>query len=108
MTWRTLGWDPATGILERFQYDSLTGETLIHSVQPDCTPELEASKALARAPEHWRQGVKKGMAHYAHVPNGVLLQWRKMGVNISDNKELIKMCNKPEWAYLRCTDKIHS
>jgi hypothetical protein len=30
-----------------------------------------------------------------------------MGVNIGDPKALIEMVNKPEWKYLKTTDKVH-
>lgn len=71
------------------------------------TAELEASKTLQNDPEHWKQGVKNEMVHYAHVPDAVLLKWHVMGVNINDPRECIKMVNKPEWRYLKCVEKVH-
>jgi len=69
---------------------------------------LEASKALAKDNEHWNKGVKNGWLHYAHIDDALLFKWHTMGVNISEPKELLEMVNKPEWAYLKCTGKVHT
>lgn len=69
--------------------------------------EVEASKVLQNDPDHWKQGVKDDLVHYAHIPDAVLLKWHTMGVNINDQRELFRMVNKPEWRYLKCVDKVH-
>lgn len=70
-------------------------------------PELEASKELAKNDEHWDAGVKKEMVHYAHIPDAVLFKWHCEGIDIKDNKALLAMVNKREWAYLKNTTKHH-
>lgn len=70
-------------------------------------PELEASKALARDDDHWKNGVKNSWLHYGHIPDSIMIKWYQMGVDINNPKDLIAMLNKPEWSYLKCTGKIH-
>ena len=98
--------DPFTGIVRWVEYDPLTDE-LHESAMADAEPNLEYSKALRNDEEYWKHGVKNEMAHYAHIPNILLEQWANKGVNINDVDELIKMVNKPEYAYLRTTTKRH-
>jgi hypothetical protein len=73
----------------------------------DFSHEVEASKELQKDPGHWKEGVKNDMVHYAHIPDAILMQWHSMGVNINDQRELFRMVNRPEWRYLKCTEKIH-
>jgi hypothetical protein len=108
------------GLQERpFSYDPLTGIRTFFSSTPrgewqfrhefdDTYAEVEASKALAKNEDHWKKGVKNSMLHYAHIPDAILFKWHCEGVDIRDQRELLKMVNKPEWAYLRCTEKIHT
>ena len=103
---RIFDYDPKTGITQWFHHDPDTHVTTIHSEQ-DVEPELEASKQLANNPDYWKKGVKQEMAHYAHIPNNILELWLRQDVNISDNDELFRMVNKPEWKYLRVTTKFH-
>lgn len=70
-------------------------------------PELEASKALQNDDDHWKDGVKEGMIHYAHIPDSLLLKWHTEGVNIQNNAELFAKVNAREYSYLKCVDKIH-
>lgn len=104
---RLFDYDPLTGVKQFFYYDEDTDETHIQTVQ-DVSHELEASKALAKDESYTRKGMKNDMLHYAHVPDGVLMQWMGMGVDIKDTKELIKMVNKPEWQYLKTTTLKHA
>jgi hypothetical protein len=103
---RLLDVDPLSGTRTYHHYDPLTKQTTIKTVG-DAEPGLEWAKALAKEGDYWKQGVKNGRAHYAHIPNDVLLKWHSMGVNIGDPKALIEMVNKPEWKYLKTTDKVH-
>lgn len=74
---------------------------------PNVRAEVEASKALAVNDDHWKNGVKNGQVHYAHIPDAILLKWHCEGVDIKDKAELFRMVNRPEWRYLKCVDKIH-
>lgn len=94
MKWRRLDFDPVTGVMQRIAHDSSTGETVIHNVPIDPTPQLEACQALRNDDGHWKKGVKKDLVHYAHIDSETLLRWLKMGVNINDTKELFRMVNR--------------
>ena len=102
---RLLDYDPINGIKTYF---SNTGDDFHFRYDFDSvTPEIEASKELAKTDDHWDDGMKKDMVHYAHIPNSVLIRWHVDGVNINDARELIRMSNRPEWRYLKCVDKVH-
>lgn len=103
---RFLSSDPFTGIMRWVEYDSLTDE-LHESAVADAEPNIEYAKALRNDEDYWKQGVKKDMAHYAHIPNILLEQWIRLGVDVNDPDALIAMVNKPEYAYLRTTTKRH-
>lgn len=98
--------DPLTGLETWHEYDHNEKKTII-SYKQDVQRGLDHSKALQNDPEAWKTGVKKDMALYAHIPDIVLLQWKKEGVDITDTQALFKMVNKPEYAYLRTTTKRH-
>lgn len=103
---RLLDYDPITGVTQYFHFDELTNETHIETVQ-DASREVEQSRALQNDDDYTRRGMKNDMLHYAHIPDGVLMQWFGMGIDIKDRKELIKMVNKPEWSYLKTTRMMH-
>lgn len=108
------------GLQERFfEYDPVTGiRTFFSSTKDgawqfrhefdDVQPEVDASRTLANDPDHWKDGVKESWLHYAHIPDALLFRWHCEGIDIRDQNELLKMVNKPEWKYLRCTEKIHT
>jgi hypothetical protein len=103
---RFFDYDPFTGV--RTYFSSETGDdwTFTYKYDP-VTYELDASRELAKDPDHWKDGVKDGWVHYAHIPDQVLHQWAIQGVNITDPKELLKMVNKPEFSDLKNTKKNH-
>lgn len=103
---RLLSHDPLTGTQEWFHYDPTTRVTTIETVNPDLTPSLEWTKARRDDQDYWKGGVKREMAHYGHVPNDVLLKWHTMGVPIGDPNALVNMMNRPEWGYLKTTNKV--
>ena len=73
----------------------------------DVSANLDYSKSLQNDPETWKQGVKKDMIHYGHIPVAILMKWHHEGVNINSARELVNMLNRPEWRYLKCVDKVH-
>ena len=99
---RFLSQDPITGITRWVEYDHATGD-LIEKAEADAEPSLEFAKSLRNDEQYWRDGVKREMAHYAHIPNILLEKWAAEGVDINDNQALFEMVNKPEYAYLRTT-----
>ena len=103
---RLLDYDAFTGIETWHDYDPLTKKTTIKSVG-DAEPGLEWAKTLAKDDDYWKKGVKNDRAHYCHIPNAVLMKWHSMGVPISDPRALVSMVNRPEWSYLKVTNKVH-
>ena len=102
---RLLEYDPATGTKQWHDYDELTRESTIITVQ-DCQPYIDRNKEHAKDDDRKKRGIKDGMWHFATVPNGVIEQWLKKGVNLYNKDhapEVKKLLNSPEWAYLRTT-----
>lgn len=107
---RLIDYDPVSGIRTYGSSEVVKGEEVwaIRQDFDDVSPEVDAAKVLANDPEHWKKGVKESWLHYGHIPDPVLLQWHVQGVDINNPQELFKMVNRPEYAYLRCTPKIHT
>jgi len=103
---RFLSADPVSGIIRWVEHDQLT-DVLTEGAYQDTAPHVEYSRGLQNDEDYWRNGVKQEMAHYAHIPNILLEKWAIEGVDIADNDELLRMVNKPEYAYLRTTTKLH-
>src|SRR5262245_11535903 len=97
---RLLDYDQYSGVRTYFSNDG--GDFAIRQDFDSVRPELEASKALQKDDDHWKNGVKQSWVHAAHIPDSILLKWHVMGVDINDPKELLRMVSKPEWAYLKC------
>lgn len=104
---RLLSYNRFTGTEEWFHYDHLTKETRIETKNDDLSPTLDWTAARRNDPDYWKSGVKNDRAHYAHIPTEILLQWHTQGVDIGNPRALIEMVNKPEWGYLKTTDKVH-
>lgn len=101
---RFLEYDPITGITRHVEFDAATG-VMTEYATADAQASLDHAARLRNDDEHWNQGVKNDMAHYAHVPAIVLEQWMRLGVNIRNPDALVEMVNKPEWSYLKTTRK---
>ena len=110
---RILDHDPVSGVTEVFQYDHMTGDVHITTEQ-DVSRILEQNKALANNEEYTKQGIKKEMWNYAHIPTVVQLKWLvKYGpendpMKKGNEKLLFSLLNDPEWKYLKTTNKIHT
>jgi hypothetical protein len=72
----------------------------------DVSANVDYSRGLQKEPDHWKEGVKKDMVHYAHIPPSILLKWHFEGVNINNPRALINRVNQREWSYLKCVDKV--
>ena len=98
--------DYENGVKEITYYDHLTKELHVQRVE-DIQPILESNLVLRNDEQASRDGIKRGMLRYGHIPNAVLAQWALEGVNINDTKELFRMINKPENARYKTTTKVH-
>lgn len=106
---RLLDYDPIGGVRTYVSSETSKGkETMVVRYDfDDVSHEVDASKELAKDPNHWNEGVKKSWLHYGHIPDPILLIWHNMGVNINEPSELFAMVNKPEWSALKLTAKMH-
>lgn len=101
---------------ELMEYDPLTGMSLyfewlgdgkfnLHH-EEDVEPLLERNKLLQNADDYKKNGIKGGFQHVATIPNSVIMQWRKEGVDINNpnHTEAIKRkLRDPAYRYLRTT-----
>lgn len=107
---RLLDHDPLTGITEWFHYDN--GDVHIETVQ-DTDPILEANKTQQNDEDLTKQGMKEGMWRYASIPVVVQVRWlneygsKNWPLRPGNEKLLFSLLNKPEWRYLKTTQKIH-
>lgn len=105
---RLIDYDRMSGVRTYGSSSGKLGEIwAIRQEFDDVSPEVDASREIAKDNEHWKKGVKNSWAHYAHIPDPLLLQWHTKGVDINNPRELCRMVNRPEYEYLRCTPKIH-
>ena len=106
---RSVEYDPLTKTTTKFHIDD--GQIIIEEIQ-DVQDILEANKRAAthdvggggRLTETDRKGIKNGWWKVASIPNTVIAQWLKLGVNIhrpDDWPKIRKLLNSPEWRYLR-------
>lgn len=102
---RFLEYDPLSGITRSMDYNHATGEITEYATA-DSQAALDLTQKLRNDDDYWKQGVKNEMAHYAHIPNIILEKWMGMGVDIRNPDALVEMVNKPEWAYLKVTNKV--
>lgn len=109
---RLLDYDKFSGIATYHEYNSLTNETTIQSVQ-DVEPYIEQSKELKKDEDYSRNGIKNEMWHYARIPLGIQMEWLKKYGKENDpmrkgnEKLLFKLVNSPDYGYLKTTNKIH-
>lgn len=85
-------------IKETWQRDH--GRVVVCRTQ-DVEPYLEANK---RERNDFQAQRDAPMRKVAEIPNIVVEQWLKMGVNIydpNDNKKVQQLLNSNEWSYLR-------
>lgn len=57
------------------------GELIIDYKQ-DAAPQFELVKQVRQDPDSWKKGVKKDMVHAFHIPDGVVHELLKIGVNV--------------------------
>lgn len=86
----------------RLHYEA-GGDALIVQRTQDVQPILDANRAAFNAaPEHGR--FKGEMHRMASIPNIVIEQWLKEGINLYDKHDwpaVRRKLNSPEYAYLR-------
>ncbi|MGA0210021.1 MAG: hypothetical protein ACO3LZ_08895 [Candidatus Nanopelagicales bacterium] len=56
--------------------------TMIVRHEQDLEPHVEYAKKLANSDEYTRQGIKKGFAHAAHIPDVVVVELKQIGIDV--------------------------
>lgn len=101
---KLLDYDPISGITTYHTYDPLSDESTF-SYHADV--DLDAHTRARNDESYSKDGIKKEMWHYAHIPDIILMQWHAEGIDITDAKALLAKVNSPEYAYLKLTTKHH-
>ena len=83
------------------------GRLIVERIQ-DVEPILERNKRLLNS-GHDGYTPSRDMKHVGHIPNVVIEQWMKEGVNIfdpNDAPEVERRLNSSEWAFLRTSGGV--
>ncbi len=110
MTKRLIDRDPITGEAVWYQYTASDDSAVItHTQEVDFI--IDRNIASANDEAKTARGIKQDWWKYAEIPNIVWIKWKQeKGVDIFDKgqkKELFKLLNDPEYAYLKTTRKYH-
>lgn len=100
-----MSFDPVTGMSMYFDFNESTGKTIIQHEQ-DVEPILAKNVKLQNDPDYKKEGIKREWQHVAHIPDIVILQWRKEGIDVFNKDHLPAIKRKlrdPEWRHLRTT-----
>lgn len=99
-------------LLDR-EHDGLGVETRYHKEDTrlvvehvqDVEPYLDRNKRWANGGNRPREG---GLCKVASIPNVVVTEWMKRGVNLfdkNDQQKVAALLNSPEYRYLKTTDR---
>ena len=102
--------NPLTGEMLSFRYNH-DNDTVTLGHHQDTEALLERNKEAMLDPDKHRRQAKEEWAHYATIPNIVVLEWRqKYGVDFFDKNHwsaCMKLLNDPEYRYLKRTTYFH-
>jgi len=92
------------GLLTTISTSELDGKMHVHH-QQDLTAHLEYANALRNDEDYWRQGVKRGWAHAAHIPDLVIIELRQIGIDVfrAGAKEIVAGLRKLNKEHLLTT-----
>lgn len=97
--------DPLTGLKTFYELLPCGKKFAVHHEQ-DVESLLEKNKLLQNANDYKRQGIKDSWQHVAHIPDIVVMQWFKEGIDVFNKDHLPAVKRKlrdPEWRHLRTT-----
>lgn len=97
--------DPLTGMSLWFEPLESEKKFRIHHTQ-DVAPALERNKLLQNANDYKKAGIKSGFQHFAHIPDIVVMQWWKEGIDVFNPSHIEAVKRKlrdPEYRHLRTT-----
>lgn len=95
--------DPLTGIQTWHEYDHDTEKTIIERVQ-DVQPFIDRNKALANEGDYKKKGIQNSWMHAATIPNVIIEQWLKEGIDVFNKDHWPKVrrkLNDPDWKHLK-------
>lgn len=102
--------DPLSGETVYFDYEENTGRTVITQEQ-DVSRQLVMAHEMSVDGEYTKNGIKRDWWHYAHVPNGIIIEMKqKYGVDFFDDNDwprVLKLLNT-EYKAFKATDKHHA
>lgn len=95
-----------SGLVVAQHADELTGKLVTHSYQ-NISAGIAMATAMRNDESYWRQGVKRGMAHAAHIPEVVIVELMNLGINVyqAPAKEIIAGIKRLGKEYLLTTSK---
>lgn len=97
-------YDPMTNTWKQagFQDDKMLVKTFA-----DIEPNIEHATKLRNSDEYWKEGVKKGWAHAAHIPVTVVTELLGIGVNVYKDsaREIVAGIKKLNYDHLLTTRK---
>lgn len=71
--------DPLTGMKTIVQLDN---DGVMHTTyEQDLETAIERTRAMRNDDDYWKQGMKNSFVHVATIPDVVVLELRKIGVN---------------------------
>lgn len=100
-----MNFDPYTGMSMYFDFDEVTGKTIIQHEQ-DVEPILERNKRLQNSSDYKKEGIKREWQHVAHIPDIAIMKWRQEGIDAFNKNHMPAIMRKlrdPEWRHLRTT-----
>lgn len=98
--------DPLSGLRTYLEFDDLEPTKFKIRHLQDVEPILEHNKALQNEPDYKKGGIKQGWQHVAHIPDIVILEWLKEGIDVMNKDHWPAVKRKladPGWRYLRTT-----
>lgn len=97
--------DPFTGLKTIIQVDH--DGKMYTTYQQDLGDVLERTRTLRNADDYWKQGVKRGFAHVAEIPDVVILELRKLGIDVytAPVKDIVAGLHKLNKPHLLTTTK---
>jgi hypothetical protein len=100
--------DPFTGIMETYWHDPMNPDSMTIQTTYDCTDVIEANKQKVADNRHQRFGSEM-MHHFAEIPNGVVVKFKKdFNIDVfskepEQRRRLLRKLEDPEWKYLKTT-----
>lgn len=107
---RLADWDPFTGEGIRVGWDHANDQMIVEHFQ-DTTAIIEDNKRALLKDEAHRKQAENDWAHYAKVPNIVIMKWKQeLGVDFFNRDhwpKVMSLLNSPEYRYLKRTTYFH-